>query len=200
MNFIPESDDINNYLTSSEYIDFDNKKIRLKADALFFPLSGETDKIRAAFEFVRDQISHSGDIDCEIVTKKASDALKFGTGICLVKSMLLAAFLRYAGIPAGLCYQRLTRGGAPETGYIIHGLNAVYIKNANKWIRLDARGNKPGVNAEFCVEREKIAYPVRHEYDEIDYPAIYAEPHPLVAAVLRNYNNRKRDVYNLDRL
>lgn len=46
------------------------------------------------------------------------------------------------GIPAGICYQRLTLGDTPESGYCIHALNAVYMKRLDRWIRLDARGNK----------------------------------------------------------
>ena len=68
-------------------------------------------------------------------------------GICWAKSNLFAALLRANNIPAGICYQRLTLGDTPDTGYCIHALNAVYIKSINKWIRLDARGNKNGINA-----------------------------------------------------
>ncbi len=54
-------------------------------------------------------------------------------------------------------------------GYIIHALNTVYISGLHKWIRLDARGNKSGVNAQFCIGYEMLAFPIRVQYDEIDY-------------------------------
>jgi hypothetical protein len=67
-------------------------------------------------------------------------------------------------------------------GYAIHALNAVYLEGA--WHRIDARGNKPGVDAQFSLEREKLAFPIRPEYDEVDYPTLYAEPHPCIVDTL----------------
>ncbi|MBL0716467.1 MAG: transglutaminase family protein [Desulfosarcina sp.] len=71
-----------------------------------------------------------------------------GTGYCYSKSHLLAALLRANDIPAGLCYQRLTVSDN-KPPFCIHGLNAVYLEQ-HGWYRLDARGNKSGVTAEFC--------------------------------------------------
>jgi transglutaminase-like putative cysteine protease len=190
MEFILESDNIKDYLKSDKYIDFYNESIQQKADELFASLTSETEKIKAAYHFIRDKIHHSGDIDSKRVTKTASEALKYKEGICIAKSLLLTAILRYGGIPAGLCYQRLTVGDTPDTGYIIHGLNAVYLSDIKKWIRLDARGNKANVEAQFSINEEKIAFPVRVEYGEIDYPVIYATPHPLVVEALEKYKNR----------
>lgn len=78
----------------------------------------------------------------------------------------------------GLCYQRLLWGDNPDTGHVLHGLVAVYLRD--KWIRLDARGNKTGVDAQFSIDEEKLAFPVRPEFGEIDYPTIYAAAHPLI--------------------
>ena len=52
------------------------------------------------------------------------------------------------GIPSGISYQKLTRGDDDGDGYIIHALNTVYVPELQKWIRLDARGNKATVHAE----------------------------------------------------
>jgi len=191
MEFILESDNIQDYLKSDKYIDYHTKSIQHKTNELFAPLSVETDKIQAAFLFVRDEIKHSGDIDSERVTKNASAVLEYKEGICIAKSLLLAAILRYGGIPTGLCYQRLTRGDTPDTGHIIHGLNSVYLSNEKKWIRLDARGNKQNIDAQFLTHEEKIAFPIRVEYGEFDYPVIYASPHPLVMEALEKYINRR---------
>ena len=76
---------------------------------------------------MRDEIKHSWDVQDKRVTKSASDVLEQGVGICWAKANLLAALLRACGIPAGICYQRLTLGDVPETGFCIHALNAVYI-------------------------------------------------------------------------
>ncbi len=110
------------------------------------------------FEFVRDSIKHSWDYQLNPVTCKASDVLLYGTGYCYAKSHLLAALLRANHIPAGLCYQRLTiENDVPP--YCLHGLNAVYLKQ-HGWYRMDARGNKAGVNAEFVPPIEKLAFPI----------------------------------------
>ena len=191
MEFALESNSMEEYLKSDKYIDFYDDSIQEKADELFLSLSSETEKINAAFEFVRDEISHSGDIDSERVTKSASEALEYKEGICITKSLLLAAILRFGGIPTGLCYQRLTKGDTPDTGYAIHGLNAVFLSDEQKWIRLEARGNKEGIDAQFSTDNEKIAFPIRAEYDEIDYPVIYAIPHPKVMEALEKYLNRR---------
>ena len=77
--------------------------------------------------------------------------------------------LRGNGIPAGISYQKLTRADDDSDGYIIHALNTVYVPELQKWIRLDARGNKATVHAQFSLEEEKLACPAREEYAEIDY-------------------------------
>ena len=43
--------------------------------------------------------------------------------------------------------------------FCLHGLNAVYLKKYG-WYRIDARGNKPGVNAQFSPPVEQLAFPV----------------------------------------
>jgi len=200
MEFILESDDIKDYLKSDKYIDFYDESVQRKANELFVSLSDEKERIKAAYHYVRDEIYHSGDIDSERVTKSASEVLKYKEGICVAKSLLLVAILRYGGIPAGLCYQRLTKGDTPETGYIIHGLNAVFLSGEKRWIRLDARGNKQNVDAQFSIHEEKIAFSVKAEYDEVDYPVIYAKPQPAVMEALEKYINRREYDYDISEI
>ena len=190
MEFILQSEDISDYLKADKYMDFFHRSIQEKARELFAPLSDEKEKIKAAYQYVRDEIRHSGDIGSARVTKSASEALEYQEGICLAKSLLLAAILRCGGIPAGLCYQRLVKDDKPGSGYIVHGLNAVFLSREKKWIRLDARGNKQGVNAQFSFREEKLAFPVRAARGEIDYPTIYATPHPLVMGALEKCQTR----------
>lgn len=45
-------------------------------------------------EYVRDKVSHSADINEDILTCAASEVLKAGHGICFAKAHLLAALLR----------------------------------------------------------------------------------------------------------
>ena len=108
---------------------------------------------------------------------RASDVLDKRTGLCFGKSHLLCALLRAAGIPSGLCYQYLRLDDNDEDSpLILHGLTAIYFESLGKWIRVDARGNKPGVTAEFSVEEEKLAFPVRPGLGETDLPFIFPRP------------------------
>lgn len=96
--------------------------------------------------------------------------------------------LRFFGIPAGFCYQKLCSGHDVNRKFL-HGLNAVYLKDLNRWIRLDARGNKSGVDAQFSIYEEKIAKPIRKELGEEDHPVIFMEPNPVVVEILKKSNN-----------
>lgn len=120
--------------------------------------------------------------------------LAHGTGWCYAKSHLLAALLRANAIPAALCYQRLSVNddGAP---YCLHGLNAVYLREYG-WYRIDARGNKDGVNAQFVPPVEKLAFGLNFE-GERDIDGRFADPLPVVVKALRRYNTREAVLNNL---
>ncbi len=169
------------FLASSEQIDWQHPLITARAGELAAGAGDPVEIARRCFEFVRDRIRHSWDFRQNPVTCRASDVLVHGTGYCYAKSHLLAALLRANGIPAGLCYQRLSRGDSGPP-YCLHGLNAVWLE-AYGWYRIDARGNKPGVDAQFCPPLERLAFPVRAP-DEADLPEILPEPLPEVVRVL----------------
>jgi transglutaminase-like putative cysteine protease len=185
-----ESENILDYIKKNEVIDYDHKLIVEKCRELEKGTEDEISLIKKIYEFVRDDIHHSGDIGEQKVTCTASEVLKFGHGICCAKSHLLAAMLRFFGIPAGFCYQKLCSDDDINKK-VVHGLNAVYLKDSNKWIRLDARGNKPGVDAQFCIDEEKIAWPANKELGEEDNPIIFIEPNPTVVEILRKSSNRR---------
>ena len=155
--------------------------------------------VRAAFEYVRDAFPHSFDLlrsgkPVSRVSCKASDVLLNGHGICYAKSHLLAALLRIAGIPAGFNYQKL-RFSDEDPALVLHAVSAVYLYSLGKWIRLDARGNHDGVNAQFSTNKELLAFPVRPELGEEDGLIIYAEPaHNVVEAL-----NKSKTIYDLIR-
>lgn len=144
---VKEDYSLEEYLSVSKYINWNDDSILAKVDEFKLQFADEISLIKAIYEFVRDEIKHSWDEQDKRVTKSATEVLEQGVGICWAKANLLAALLRACGIPVGICYQRLTLGDVPETGFCIHALNAVYIKSLNKWIRLDARGNKECVEA-----------------------------------------------------
>ncbi|MEN0645417.1 transglutaminase family protein [Alkalicoccobacillus gibsonii] len=184
-----EANDLNQYRCELPEVNFTHPLIQEKSIELFDGALTELEKIEHAFTFVRDDIAHSWDIKSERVTCEASEVLLHKEGICYAKSNLLAALLRSQGIPTGFCYQCLILFNTPADGYCIHALNAVYVKSINRWIRLDARGNKEGIDAQFEIEEEKLAFCVNVALDEKDYPMIYSKPHPKTLAVLREHTN-----------
>lgn len=158
------------YLSETECIDYNNSVIQEKVNELKLNSDSQLKYIENAYKFVRDEISHSWDIKSEVVSRKASEVLINRTGICWTKSSLLAALLRANGIPSGFSYQFLTRADDnADEGYIIHAFNTVFISELSKWIRLDARGNKESVHADFCLDEEKLAFSIRSELGEVDY-------------------------------
>lgn len=172
---------LNAYLASSDYIDWRHPLVAAKSVDLSVGATNAADIARRCFEFVRDHIRHSWDYRLNPVTCRASDVLTHGTGYCYAKSHLLAALLRANAIPAALCYQRLSCGNSGPP-YCLHGLNAVWLEE-HGWYRIDARGNKPGVDAQFCPPVERLAFPALGA-DEYDLPGIHAEPLPEVVRVL----------------
>lgn len=189
MELCPQSSQMQDYLFEQDIIDYSHPAVQAALSQLSTADAPETERVQRAYEFVRDQIHHSADIHSPQVTCSASEVLRAGEGLCYAKAHLLAALLRAQGIPTGFCYQRLVLGDTPETGYALHGLNAVYLAESGKWVRLDARGNKPGVRAEFSIDEEQLAYVVQPALGEIDYPTIYARPHLNVVQALRSHDN-----------
>ena len=174
------------YLQSSTWIDVAHPAVQAHALALASGATSTQDVAARCFTFVRDEIAHSLDHARNPVTCRASDVLLHGTGYCYAKSHLLAALLRANGIPAGLCYQRLSvgHGGAP---YCLHGLNAVYLPE-HGWYRIDARGNKPGVQAAFNPPHEQLAFAIL-EAAEADLPEIWHEPLPMIVSLLTTHTD-----------
>lgn len=172
---------ISAYLDPAPLIDTDSSEIASFVNAKLLDCSPE-EAARRVFHFVRDEVSHSWDIQSRRMSRSATDALRNREGICYAKSHLVAALLRRFGIPTAVCYQRLTLLDDDSAGYVVHALNAVYI--GGRWSRLDARGNKPGVAAEFSLDEEKLAFPIRSHYDEVDYTVLFAEPHPAIIQTL----------------
>jgi len=168
------------YLKPSQIIDWQQPTVLAKASELARGCVIDELIAKACFEFVRDEIKHSGDYRLNPVTCRASQVLEHKSGYCYAKSHLLAALLRANNIPAGLCYQRLTIDGL-QPPFCLHGLNAVYLNGA--WYRMDARGNKEGVKAEFTPPEECLAFPIVVE-GERDLAGVYAEPLDEVVAIL----------------
>ena len=188
---------INKYLDESEIIDYSHPRIRDLAKELSKKCKNDCDIVKRCFEYVRDEINHTGDHKANISTLKASEVLIHKTGWCYAKSHLLAAILRINNIPTGLCYQRLSCGEYKDDIYCLHGLNAVYLKDYG-WYKLDARGNKEGVNAQFTPPFEKLSFKL--EKNEFDLANIYSEPLPIIIESLtknKTYNEMINNFPNI---
>ncbi|MBD2465852.1 transglutaminase family protein [Oscillatoria sp. FACHB-1407] len=179
---LPQEVDGNACLQPSPIIDWQHPHILKLAQELSSKYSSSEAIAQACFEWVRDQIYHSVDYQMNPVTCRASDVLKYKTGYCYAKSHLLAALLRANGIPAGFCYQRLSIDGEGAP-YCLHGLNAVYLPKTG-WYRIDARGNRSDINAQFTPPIEQLAYSARLP-GEVDSQTIWTEPLPLVVSALQ---------------
>ncbi|MDO5558985.1 MAG: transglutaminase-like domain-containing protein [Oscillospiraceae bacterium] len=176
--------DLEKFLEESFYVDYENENIISKAEELFSQQMNAVQKAKAAYEFVRDEIPHSFDKQPAAVTARASDVLRYKTGICHAKSNLLAALLRSQGIPAGFCFEHITLVNDDSMGYCLHCYNAVYLDS--RWIRLDARGNKEGINAQFSVDKPVLAYIPRPQYDEYFIKGIFSCPDTGTMKMLEN--------------
>ncbi|MCC3587216.1 MAG: transglutaminase family protein [Microcoleus sp. PH2017_29_MFU_D_A] len=182
------------YLAATDIIDRDHPAILALANKIASQHHTSEAIAQSSFEWVRDEIRHSYDYQMNPVTCRASDLLKHKTGYCFAKSHLLAALLRANNIPAGFCYQRLSFDdkGAP---YTLHGFNAVYLPDVG-WYRIDARGNRDNVNAQFTPPQEQLAFKIQFP-EEADFQTILSEPLRVVVEALQNHSTWDKLLLNL---
>ena len=181
------------YLKSTNIVDYQTQAVHTLSMSLAKGCESDTQIAKNCFEYVRDHINHSGDHKDEITILKASEVLKHKTGWCYAKSILLAGLLRANGIPTGFCYQRLSCSEYKKDIYCLHGLNAIWLKDFG-WYRVDARGNKEGVNAQFNPPFEELAFEIGE--GEFDMPKVLAEPLDEVLYALKNYDTYAKMVEN----
>ena len=177
---------------SGEMINFDHPDLVRLSRSL-----GTSDILKTAqncFEFVRDEIRHSSDHKINPVTCVASDVLLHRTGYCYAKSHLLCALLRGNGIPAGMCYQRLTIEG-DQPPFCLHGLNAIHLPEIG-WYRVDARGNRQGIQAEFDPPHEKLAFSTDLP-GELNLPEIHVSPLRIVIECLSQHKTWDQVLHHL---
>ncbi len=184
---------MSNFLEETEIINFSHPDIQALALSLSNGCNTDEEIAKKCFLFVRDEIQHSGDYKSNITTLIASDVLKYKTGWCYAKSHLLASLLRANEIPTGFCYQRLNCGEYKDDVYCLHGLNAIYLKNYG-WYKVDARGNKEGVNAQFNPPIEKLAFELAE--NEYDLQRIYDKPLSEVVTALEKNKTYEEMIHN----
>ena len=173
---------MNRFLSSTDTIDWESPRVRELGLQLARDREGPISIARACFEWVRDRIPHTADYRLDPVTCSASEVLEHGTGFCYAKSHLLAALLRANGIPAGLVYQRL---GGEDGSFCLHGLNAVWLAGWG-WYRLDARGRRADLTAEFAPPDERLPYSASAPGEKL-FPGVWAEPVAPVTHALRSH-------------
>ena len=66
-------DDIDEYLSVSKYINWNNDSIISKADEFKLKFTDEISLVKSVYEFVRDEIMHSWDAQDKRVTKSATE-------------------------------------------------------------------------------------------------------------------------------
>ncbi len=182
------------YLKSTDIIDWQHPLVLEQALKLSNKLDNPIEIAKCCFEWVRDEIHHSSDFQMNPVTLKASEVFEHKTGFCYAKSHLLAALLRANGIPSGLCYQRLSIDVNGHT-FCLHGLNAVFLPKIG-WYRIDSRGNREDINAQFDPPVEHLAFTVKLK-GEADLPEIWPEPLPLIVKTLSKYHKCEDFLNNL---
>jgi transglutaminase-like putative cysteine protease len=169
------------FLRPTEFVDWTTRPIL----ALAVELGGEEaetpDIARQCFEWVRDQVHHTVDHGDDIITARASDVLREGTGFCFAKCHLLVALLRANGIRAGFVYQRIALDDE-RRAFCLHGLVAVDLPGYG-WYRCDPRGNTRGVNAQFTPPAERLAFRANRPGEQI-FPKVYADPVGIVVRAL----------------
>jgi transglutaminase-like putative cysteine protease len=177
---------VDEFLKSTDVIDWQHPEVAARARALRGDLASVEEIARRCFEWVRDHITHSVDAGASVVTCAASEVLRKGTGYCYAKSHLLAAVLRANGIPAGLCYQRLSLDGVGSP-FCLHGFNAVLLPSVG-WYRVDARGNRAGIDTQFIPPSERLAFAIRVP-GEATLQEIWSDPLPIVVNALRAHTD-----------
>ena len=62
---------------------------------------------------------------------------------------------------------------------------------------MDDRGNKPGVKAQFSLNEPILAFQNRPEYDEYDWPGIFANPHRDTMLMLKKARSLQNIIDNI---
>jgi len=173
---VPETEELGRYLEDTITIDWQTPAVTSQAQHLLEGVAEPESRVRRLFAFVRDEISHSLDVVTHERACRASEVLRARTGLCYAKSHLLAGLLRYAGYPTGFCYARLESSERPGR-FELHGFNAVYWRPGERWIFLDARGDREGRTTECRFEAPfSLAHWPQVDRGESFLPFVYKRP------------------------
>ena len=132
------------YLQPTEFFDFNKKLVREKALEITEGMETESEKAKALFYWVRDQIKYNMHSYNPAVKAnfKASVTLRRKNGFCVSKSIMLSTFARTIGIPArihlvDLINHKISQKVIDFMGTNVmhyHGYSELYLNN--KWVKL----------------------------------------------------------------
>ena len=180
----PEWPGFDRYLEDTIVVDWQTPSVFECARGLGSEGAEESERVRAAFVFVRDRISQSLDVETDALPCSASQVLTAGTGLSYAKSHLLAALLRARGVPAGFAYQRISDPGA-TTGLALHGIVVAWLSSLEWWVPLDPRGNTELLRSEFRMDPPpSLAHPPDRGRGQVLFALIYARPLKRVVDLL----------------
>lgn len=169
------------YLRTTDTIDWNDPQIQAVARSLSIP-QDPVETASRCFYWVRDEITHSFDVNAQCVSCTASETLKNRTGICYAKSHLLAALLRANRVPDGFGYQRISLD-EDANAFCLHGFNFVFLP-ALGWYAIDPRGNRDGIATYFNPPKVSLAFENRLPGEET-LSTVFADPLPSVESCLR---------------
>ena len=182
----PDRPDVNDYLEHSDIVDYDHPIVKEVAEHLTYGCSDSLAKAKAVYDFVKNQIFYSFQINATSVTIKASEVLDKGHGTCYSKAHLLAALMRVSGIPAGFCYQ--LRYDKETERLFVHGFNSVYIQDSSKWMRLDASFHTDEEREHYDSFLEQPELIINKKLGEKDNFAVYLSPSKRVIKALEAFD------------
>lgn len=132
-------------MAATDVIDSDHESVRQVADKLTLGATGAADRVRALFEWVRDEIRYDmGPVLSRRSDWTASSTIDRGYGFCQQKAVLLAALLRAADVPSGIGVEVLFDHKIPPhfAEYMggrhipLHGYTLAFVEG--RWQRIDA--------------------------------------------------------------
>ena len=182
------------FLKPTPVIDSASATIVAAAAEVAGDATSDEEVAKRCFLWVRDYVRHSADHQVSVVTCIASDVLRHRAGFCYAKSHLLTAMLRARGIPAALCYQRLSLDSA-GTAFCLHGMVAVHLQR-HGWYRIDPRGNRGDIATDFCPPVERLAFTPRLP-GEMDVPGRFSDALQCVVSTLLRWPTADEVAMNL---
>ena len=146
------------YLEPTFTFDSDSEAIKAKARELTRGREDATDKAKALFYFVRDEISYNLYVKKHMPEHfQASNTYTRGKGYCVQKAVLLVALARASGIPARLGCAKIRNHLVPTKVLDIlksnifpwHGYAELYLDG--KWVKAT-----PAFDLKMCQEHRLI--------------------------------------------